>query len=346
MRYGYTVRHVGFLALLVAVVLAGCGGSDDARPKGPITSAQVIAGFTARAGAPLVAEDETPAYDRLDFGDDADQRLTDAFGSFTLYVLKRDADGNFARLTESSDDDFSKQIYEDPDAQGIVWGGRCFKESGHCDYTATKRFAANVVVVWGAAAARTTNASWRRLSAAVTGIVKHPPAVQAAATTTTAAPPVAPTTVPAAGGKPIPASRVIAAFEQRAHLPLTRNSDNPDWDALGPAALDGATLSAAGRRVIDRYSAFTVYALKGDLDAGYARLAEPPPDDGDLSHSAEPPDAEGIVWTKTCTITSGCSYGATKRFGAGLVLVWQAGQAKGTDPRWDRLAAILTAISR
>jgi hypothetical protein len=226
------MRAFGCLLVLLALTAAGCGGGEDGGSGGPSTSAQLIAGFSQRAG-----------------------------GRSSRWTRRRPTTA---------------------DKQGIVWGGSCFKEGGLCQYTATKRLADNVVLVWDASAPRTTDARWRRRSTALAQVIAKPPSVRpaASATATTAAPAGASTTTapttPASKGTPIPASRVIAAFKRLGNVRLDRD-ENP---GLGPAEPDrapGAKITAAGSRLIDRFGVFSVYVLKGGLDARFRELAVPPP---------------------------------------------------------------------
>ncbi|MEA2155100.1 MAG: hypothetical protein QOE11_1240 [Solirubrobacteraceae bacterium] len=331
------MRATGCLLVLFALLLAGCGGGGKSRLRlvGPLTTAQVIAGFQRETGTQLHAEDETPTYDRVISRSEDHSR----FGSFSIFVIKREVAKNFARLIEPTDGDFARQTYAAPDAAGIVWGARCFKESGDCAYTATKRFATNVVLEWDAVGARVADASWRRLSAALTKVAIDPPATTTtgAPATTTASPT---TTAPAKpDGAPIPASRVVRLFPRRTRAQLTRHERTPDWDELGFPFHDVET--AEDRRLSDEFGVFTIYVLRRDFDANYKHLITPRSFD-DLSRTAEPADPEGIVWTKTCGIKVTCTYAATKRFGDSLVLDWQAGIEKRTTATWDRLAKILT----
>jgi hypothetical protein len=142
---------------------------------------------------------------------------------------------------------------------------------------------------------------------------------------------VATQTQPAAPAvAPSPASRVQRLFRKRTGERLSRTPPLPDWDQLTS-------------HVFDKFSAFTIFVVKKDVAATTEQLAAPKAGGGQTS---EPVDAAGILWTKTCPHAVPCKYAATKRFGANIVLIWQAGLKKGTTVKWDRIAAVLTEVTK
>ena len=154
----------------------------------------------------------------------------------------------------------------------------------------------------------------------------------------------------ACGGEdPIATSRIIDVFQDRTGEQLIRESDTstPSYDVLGPGdGSDEEEFDAEDSRLADKFSAFTIYVVKGEdgqsIEEETKDLLEP--FEGD---SVEPKDeTTGIIWEESCDPDAGCHWIAQKQYGPNVVLNWFGADSKGdTDSRWDRLDTVLTEVA-
>jgi hypothetical protein len=165
--------------------LAGCGGGE--KDKG-VRSKTVIDHFENQTGERLIRRTvkKTLPYEPLSFpsldGDysklsDEELRRAERYGEFTIWVVKADEDADKAIKKLLKADDTEDEVLKadetvapGPDSEGIVWTRTCytFKDSSElgtrCSYSASKRFAENVLLRWQGRERKETNATWDRLN--------------------------------------------------------------------------------------------------------------------------------------------------------------------------------------
>jgi hypothetical protein len=138
------------LALLVALLAAGCGSSaegvDDTTSTGereaaPIGAEQLVAEFRqASGGTRLRAAVPDASWEQLSLGEDPTPRQLRQYGVFTVYVVEGDNDEAVTSLL--SDKDTAKPLTADGD--GIYWDFDELSDS----YVAHKRYGPNIVLAW------------------------------------------------------------------------------------------------------------------------------------------------------------------------------------------------------
>ena len=132
---------------------------------------------------------------------------------------------------------------------------------------------------------------------------------------------------------PIAASQVVEQFlesDEGAQLQETAVQDAA-WEQLGL----GLNPTPAQQR---QYGIFTIYVVKPERDEAVESLLS----DKDTAQPLEE-SADGIHWDFD---EAAKSYVANKQYGPNVVLTWWNEQPEpGTDPRWDRLDALMQKLT-
>ena len=138
------------LALIVALVAAGCGSSaegidettTDEQEAAPIAASQLVAQFKRASGGTQLRGTATPdvAWEQLGLGLNATPAQQRQYGTFSIYVVEPDRDEAVTSLL--SDKDTAEPLARTGD--GIYWD---FDELAS-SYVAYKRYGPNVVLAW------------------------------------------------------------------------------------------------------------------------------------------------------------------------------------------------------
>lgn len=146
-----STRIALLVALLAALVAAGCGSSTEGvedttstaeQETAPIAASQLVAQFRQASGGTQLRGAATPdvAWEQLGLGLDPSPRQQRRYGTFTVYVVEAGRDEAVDSLL--SDKDTAKPLAQGAD--GIYWD---FDELSN-SYVAHKRYGANVVLAW------------------------------------------------------------------------------------------------------------------------------------------------------------------------------------------------------
>jgi hypothetical protein len=138
------------LALVTALVVAGCGASGedvdgtttDEQEAAPIGASQLVAQFKQASGGTQLRGTATPdaAWEQLGLGLNATPAQQRQYGTFSIYVVEPENDEAVTSLL--SDKDTAKPLTRAGD--GIYWD---FDELAG-SYVAYKRYGSNVVLAW------------------------------------------------------------------------------------------------------------------------------------------------------------------------------------------------------
>lgn len=147
---------------LLALVAAGCGGGGeperaDPAPVDAIAPERVIEQFAAQAGRPLVraAGSEGEAWDVLGFGEDVPEPVYRRYGTFSVYVAKREHKRTVSSLMR--DKTSGKPLERKGE---LLWE---FDELSQ-GWVAHKQYGPNVVLVWFSEKKQPrVDARWHRL---------------------------------------------------------------------------------------------------------------------------------------------------------------------------------------
>lgn len=139
------------LALLAALVVAGCGSSAEGvdetttteeQEAAPIGSSQIVAQFKRASGGTQLRGTATPdvAWEQLGLGLNATPTQQKRYGTFSIYVVDPERDDAVTSLL--SDKDTAEPLEEGDD--GIYWD----LDELAGTYVAYKRYGPNVVLAW------------------------------------------------------------------------------------------------------------------------------------------------------------------------------------------------------
>jgi hypothetical protein len=139
------------LALVTALVAAGCGASNEGvdetttteeQEAAPIGASQLVAQFKRASGGTQLRGTATPdvAWEQLGLGLNATPQQQKQYGTFTIYVVEPDRDEAVTSLL--SDKDTAEPLERGDD--GIYWDFDELADS----YVAHKRYGPNVVLAW------------------------------------------------------------------------------------------------------------------------------------------------------------------------------------------------------
>lgn len=141
---------LALLALLLALVAAGCGSSAEGvdetttgdREAAPIGASALVAQFKRASGGTQLRGTATPdaAWEQLGLGLNATPAQQREYGTFSIYVVEAENDEAVTSLL--SDKDTAKPLAQSAD--GIYWD---FDELAG-SYVAYKRYGPNVVLAW------------------------------------------------------------------------------------------------------------------------------------------------------------------------------------------------------
>jgi hypothetical protein len=132
---------------------------------------------------------------------------------------------------------------------------------------------------------------------------------------------------------PIGAQQVVQQFLEAAESTQLEEVEVPDpsWEQLGL----GLNPTPAQQR---QYGNFTIYVVDPDRTEAVESLLS----DKDTAQPLEE-SADGIHWDFD---EAAKSYVANKQYGPNVVLVWWNEKPEpGTDPRWDRLDALMQKLT-
>jgi hypothetical protein len=132
---------------------------------------------------------------------------------------------------------------------------------------------------------------------------------------------------------PIAASQVVQQFLEAAESTQLEETEAPDpaWEQLGL----GLNPTPAQQR---QYGIFTIYVVDPERTEAVESLLS----DKDTAEPLEE-SADGIHWDFD---EAAQSYVANKQYGPNVVLTWWNEKSEpGTDPRWDRLDALMQKLS-
>jgi hypothetical protein len=134
------------LILLLAALLAGCGGSADGddgeQEAAPIAAQTFVQRFDQASGMPPLeaAAGSDPSWEQLGLGLDLSPAEQERYGTFTIYVVDP---GNLEAVSSLLADKDTGQPLEQG-ADGIYWDYDELAKS----YVAQKRYGPNVVLAW------------------------------------------------------------------------------------------------------------------------------------------------------------------------------------------------------
>lgn len=141
---------IALLALVVALVAAGCGSSAEGidetttgdREAAPIGASQLVAQFKRASGGTQLRGTATPdaAWEQLGLGLNATPAQQREYGTFSIYVVE--PENGEAVTSLLSDKDTAKPLARAED--GVYWD---FDELAG-SYVAYKRYGPNVVLAW------------------------------------------------------------------------------------------------------------------------------------------------------------------------------------------------------
>lgn len=166
------MKRVALAVLLSAVLLAGCGGGEDAQPEPDpqarvIPSAQVIERFRQAPGHPRLREASgtDAAWEQLGLGLNPSQELLGRYGTFTIYVVRSGHDEAVRSLLSSKET--GKPL--DEDERGIYWE----YDTPAGSWVANTRYGANVVLTWWSEQREpATDARWERLHEMMSSLLR------------------------------------------------------------------------------------------------------------------------------------------------------------------------------
>jgi hypothetical protein len=158
------------LILLLAVLLAGCGGTgkgdnEDAEPA-PIAAQTFAQRFDEASGMPPLerAAGSDPAWEQLGLGLDLSPAEQERYGTFTIYVV--DPEDPEAVSSLLADKDTGAPLEQSAD--GIYWDYDELAKS----YVAQKRYGPNVVLAWwNEQREQGTDERWERLDELLQDVV-------------------------------------------------------------------------------------------------------------------------------------------------------------------------------